>query len=116
MRRAQHQPAPAASTTSPVITATSADAQVISLASLVCDRVAELSRLCKAFAALERLVSPEYLDEEQAHVPASREQLGELLYSLNADFHRRMEALADAMVVLLAQAQMNAAIDRAQAR
>lgn len=107
MRRAQHPPQPAASTSA--LATTAADAQVISLAGLVSDRVADLSRLCKAFAALECLVSPAYLDEELANVPASREQLGELLHSLTADLRRRVEALADAMVVLLAQAHLNAA-------
>ncbi|QHE85068.1 hypothetical protein [Hydrogenophaga sp. BPS33] len=80
------------------------------------DRVTELSRLCKAFTALERLVSPEYADEEHASLSASRDQLGELLYSLNADLRRRVDAAADAMVVLHAQAQMNAACNAMQAR
>lgn len=86
----------------PVATPATA-AQCISLTNKAGDQVAELSGVFKAYLALERFVSPEYADDEQASVPACRSELGALLHTLNAEMLRQIGALADTLTVLQAQ-------------
>ncbi len=78
-------------------------ARCISLTGEVCERVTELSVMFKAFVALEQLISPEYDDEGPERVLPSREELGPLLYTLNAEVLRQLGGLADDTTVLQAQ-------------
>ncbi len=75
----------------------------ISLEERLCDNIAEVSDVYLAYRALERLVSPEYLDEEHENVPVSRAQLGALLHALNAEMQRRIDALERTVSALHAQ-------------
>lgn len=75
----------------------------LSLEEQLCDNMAELSDMCLAYRALESLVSPEYLDEEEANVPVSREAFGALLHVLNAEMQRRIAAYERTAAALQAQ-------------
>ena len=85
------------------VTATEATTQSISSTGRACDQMAELSTVLQAYLALERLISPEYVDEARASVPASRAGLGALLHILNDAMQRRIDAIADTTTVLLVQ-------------
>lgn len=83
---------------------TNADA-CTALSEKVHAQVAELQETFKAYIALERLISPDYEDEEQVDVPLSRAELGALLHTLNAAMQRQIAALA--VTAALLQARMD---------
>ena len=66
---------------------------------------------CMAFAAVEKLISPEYLTELQDEVLPSRAELGALLYLINADLKRQLNGLTEATTALSALATANATPD-----
>lgn len=78
-------------------------ARCLSLATRVCDQVAELSVAIQGYRALEHFVTPLYADENQASVPAARIELTGLLRSLNAQVLQHMHALDLGVTVLRAQ-------------
>ncbi len=82
----------------------STDADHSALTEKINDQVIELSITFKAYVALERLISPDYEDEAQARVPLSREELGALLYTLNAAMLRQIRELEETTAALQARA------------
>lgn len=83
-----------------------AAAQCVSLSSKAIDEATALSDMLTSFVALQRFVQPQYADEVQDHVPASRGGMHAMLDSLNADVQRRLSALTDTLIVLGAQARL----------
>lgn len=84
-----------------------AAAQCVSLSGKATEQAMELSYKFKSFVALQRFVQPQYEDEAQDHVPATRGEMDAMLETLNADVLRRMDALADTLTVLGAQARLS---------
>lgn len=108
MKRARR---PQATSSAPANTTTTAS-QCISLASRTRDQVMELAIALNAYLALECLVEPAYVDEERASVPFSRVQLSSLLNAINVNVQRKIDALAELITLLQAQANMDAALGR----
>ena len=75
----------------------------LSLATRLCDQVAELTGAVNGYLALESFVSPTYADETQASVPPPRIQLAGMLRALNALVLQRIDALDLGVTVLHAQ-------------
>lgn len=84
-------------------TAAAAAARRLSLATRVCDQVAELSIALNGYLALEHFVTPLHEDENQASVAPPRIELTVLLRSLNAPVLQHMNALDLGATVLRAQ-------------
>lgn len=78
-------------------------ASCFALTDEICDQVAELSEMLKAYLGLERFVSPEHEDEGRANVPPSRGELSAMLHGFNVEVQRLMRALLDASTVLQKQ-------------
>lgn len=78
-------------------------ARCLSLATRLCDQVAELTGAVNGYLALESFVSPTYADETQASVPPPRIQLAGMLRALNALVLQHIDALDLGVTVLRAQ-------------
>ncbi len=90
-------------TTAALAMAAEKAARCLSLASKVCDHVAELSIAIQGYLALERLVEPTHADETQTSVAPPRIELAALVCALNEKVLRHIHALEVATTVLQAE-------------
>lgn len=70
------------------------------LAAQVVDQAMCLSITQGAFSALEKLITPEYLEDLQESLDVPRWELGALLNIVNADLKRQIHGLTDAATAL----------------
>ena len=74
----------------------------MSMPAIVCEQVLDLSKSMHAQTGLERLVTPQVIDEEEDAAPNSRAAIGSTLRSLNAEMLEQINELAKTATALLA--------------
>lgn len=70
------------------------------LATKAVDQVTYLTMTVQAYLALEKLITPEHLEDANESVTPSRAELGALLRSVNMELQRQVHQLADTTTVL----------------